>query len=282
MALTKKYPRITVVTPNYNQGDYIEETINSVLNQNYPNLEYIIIDGGSTDQSLDIIKKYEKDLAYWNSEPDGGMYYAINKGFLKATGDIMCWINSDDILWENSLFSVANIFSSNPNIHWLQGRPTMIDKNNNVIVQKEYFFSKFYFYFLEYEKTFSFIQQESSFWSKTLWDKAGGYLNTSFKISADFDLWLRFFELEKMYCTKEHLGAFREREGQKSGDRKQYLNETKESLLLNFKKLSVFEKAMVKLMKLLSSINTLFQNKYLSKIFNKLIKIIIGKPKFVE
>ena len=282
MNIKKKYPKITVVTPNYNQGAYIEETIRSVLNQNYPNLEYIIMDGGSTDNSLEIIRKYEKDIAYWKSEPDSGMYHAINKGFSKATGEIMCWINSDDMLWENSFLNVAKIFSLNDKVQWLQGKPTLIDKNKRIIVQKEYFFSKFHFYSLEYEKTFSFIQQESTFWSKSLWEKAGGYLNTDFTIAADFDLWLRFFELEKMYCTEAQLGAFREREGQKSGDKKKYIRESKESLFLNFNKLSFYDKTFVKLIHSLSSMHPPFKNKITIKILNSLLKLMKGKPKFVK
>src|SRR5688500_12214725 len=90
------YPRITIVTPNYNYGHFLEKAIVSVLDQQYPNLEYIIIDGGSTDNSIEIIRKYEKHLAYWISEPDKGMYDAINKGFSRATGEVMAWLNSDD------------------------------------------------------------------------------------------------------------------------------------------------------------------------------------------
>ena len=102
-----EYPKITVLTPNYNYGHYLEETIRSVLLQGYPNLEYIIIDGGSTDNSTEIIKKYEPWLTYWVSEPDRGQTHAINKGLEKATGEIFNWINSDDILMPGALFAIA-------------------------------------------------------------------------------------------------------------------------------------------------------------------------------
>lgn len=102
-----EYPRITVVTPNYNYGNYLEETIRSVLLQGYPNLEYIIIDGGSSDNSVEIIKKYESCLAYWESEPDRGQTHAINKGLAKATGEIFNWINSDDILMPGALLAIG-------------------------------------------------------------------------------------------------------------------------------------------------------------------------------
>lgn len=106
------YPKISIVTPTYNQGQYIEETIQSVLNQNYPNLEYIIMDGGSNDNTVDIIKKYEKHLTYWESIPDNGQAHAINKGLQHCTGEIFNWLNSDDYLAPGALRAIANAFES--------------------------------------------------------------------------------------------------------------------------------------------------------------------------
>ena len=115
------WPRITIVTPNYNYGDFLEETIRSVLLQGYPNLEYIILDGGSTDQSIDIIKKYEPWITYWMSSPDDGQASAINKGLEITTGVWFNWLNSDDILMPNALCSLAKISLLIPTAQWISG-----------------------------------------------------------------------------------------------------------------------------------------------------------------
>src|SRR5580700_341038 len=119
-------PKISIITPSYNQGQFIEETILSILNQNYPNLEYLIIDGKSTDSTIEIIKKYEQKIFYWVSEKDSGQSEAINKGFQKATGEIVCWLNSDDILMPNALNEVAAQFIKNKELILLNGQTVLI------------------------------------------------------------------------------------------------------------------------------------------------------------
>ena len=116
----KPWPKISIVTVSFNMADYIEDTILSVIGQEYPNLEYIIIDGGSTDGTVEIIKKYEPWIHYWISEPDKGMYDAIQKGFKVSTGDIMAYINSDDKYHYNAFFSAATIFTSNEDVDYLK------------------------------------------------------------------------------------------------------------------------------------------------------------------
>ncbi|GAG62509.1 unnamed protein product [marine sediment metagenome] len=135
------WPRISVITPSYNQGRFLEKTILSVLNQNYPNLEYIIIDGGSTDESINIIKKYENYIDYWVSEKDRGQADALNKGFKKATGDIIGWQNSDDIYLPSVFLKIAELFKQNPKIDIIYGNRFDIDEDNNII--GESIFTKF-------------------------------------------------------------------------------------------------------------------------------------------
>lgn len=122
------FPKISIVTPTYNQGDYIEETIQSVLDQNYPNLEYIIMDGGSTDNTVEIIKKYEKHITYWESKPDKGQAHAINKGLSKCTGLIFNWLNSDDYLAPGALHAIAKAFE-NSDADAVAGQTIYFDEN---------------------------------------------------------------------------------------------------------------------------------------------------------
>lgn len=199
------YPKISVITPNFNGGVYLEQTIKSVLSQNYPNLEYIIIDGGSRDNSIAIIKKYEKHLTYWVSEPDKGMYDAIQKGFEQSTGEIMAWINSDDLYHPKAFFTVAEIFNLN-GVNWLQGIPSFFDEMGRTIaVEHIKRWSKLDYYLGNFE----WIQQESVFWRRSLWEAAGGKMATEMKYAGDLELWLRFFRHEKFFVTNALLGGFR-------------------------------------------------------------------------
>jgi glycosyltransferase involved in cell wall biosynthesis len=238
-------PKISIVTPNYNGVLFLEETIKSVINQGYDNLEYIIIDGGSNDGSVDIIKKYEKHLAYWVSEPDGGLYHAIQKGFEKCTGEIMAWINSDDIYHKGALEIVAEIFSRFDNIKWLQGLPNSIDEKgrsvyleNNTPWCKAKFLSQWSVSNLNYGE-YKWIQQESTFWHRDLWNKAGGFLNTKLKYAGDFELWLRFFRYEELFTINALIGSFRLRKSnQLSLDHKtEYIDEVIELLNKEFNSL---------------------------------------------
>jgi glycosyltransferase involved in cell wall biosynthesis len=225
-------PRITVVTPSYNQAAYLEETICSVLGQGYPHLEYMIIDGGSTDGSVDIIRKYEKQLTYWVSEKDAGLYDAIQKGFARSTGSIMTWINADDLHHKHCLFTVANIFNQFPKVKWLMGANSFFNESGQCFVFDD----------LSYAQRWSrlrlelfdgqFIQQESVFWKRELWVEAGGYLDQTSSLAADFELWLRFSRYERLYSTSFMLAGFRFRSRhQKSYEQREHYLQQVRSLL---------------------------------------------------
>ncbi|WP_316810408.1 glycosyltransferase family 2 protein [Pedobacter heparinus] len=223
-----KYPKITVVTPSYNQGAFLEDTIVSVLGQQYPNLEYIIIDGGSTDNSVQIIKKYEQQLAYWVSEIDNGLYDAVQKGFARSTGEIMCWINSDDMHHRKSLVTVAELFASLPGINWIMGANTFYDEAGKMFIPDPDMFYHRWSKWRMYDLDGRFIQQESVFWRRSLWEKAGGYVDRDLSLAGDADLWLRFFRHERLYTTTFMLSGFRVRRSQKSKDNfKEYVDELK-------------------------------------------------------
>ena len=222
------YPKISIVTPNYNKAQFLESTILSVLSQGYPNLEYIIIDGGSTDGSVDIIKKYANQLAYWVSEPDEGMYDAIKKGFEHSTGDIMAWINSDDMYHPYAFSTVADIFVQYSQIVWLSGMSTCYDvRNRTVFVKEQKYFSHLRFLMHDYQH----IQQESTFWRRSLYDKSGG-ISSDYKLAGDFDLWMRFSRIEKLYIVNALLGGFRITKDQLSNDINRYCEEA-ETIIIN-------------------------------------------------
>lgn len=185
------YLKIGLVTACYNHQNNIQETIESVLGQNYPQLKYIVLDDGSTDKSWSIIRKY-KDRLYHCQRLKGyrkTVATALNLGFKKLDVDILGWINSDDILLPKSLFVINQVFSQLKNIQWLTGVATTINANTEMVKVSLRRKNK-YDYLL---KNWSVIQQESTFWRKNLWQKAGGFLNDNYLQAFDSELWTRFF-----------------------------------------------------------------------------------------
>lgn len=229
-------PKISIVTPSYNQGQFLEATIQSVLSQNYPNLEYIIIDGGSTDSSFEIIKKYSECLHFWCSEPDAGQYDAINKGFAHSTGEIMAWLNSDDMYFPWTLKTIASIMTELPQVEWLttlspgfwdwygfcKGFARIPGYSRDAFLDGRY---------LQWNRlSINWIQQESTCWRRSLWEKSGSSLSTQFKLASDFDLWARFYEHADLYGTESPIGGFRWQSSQRSRHIEQYASEAEQSL----------------------------------------------------
>jgi len=180
------WPRVSIVTPSYNQGQFIEETIRSVLLQGYPDLEYIIIDGGSTDGSVDIIRKYEDWLACWVSEPDKGQSDAINKGFARARGDIFAWLNSDDTYEPGAISMAAQYLIEHPNVGMIYSDCNFIDETSRVIGRHR----TGHFDLNELLRGYNHIPQQATFFRREVWQKAGP-LDITLHYAMDYDLWIR-------------------------------------------------------------------------------------------
>lgn len=207
------FPKISVITPSFNQGQFIEDTILSVIGQGYPNLEYIVIDGGSNDETVDIIKKYEASITYWVSEKDKGQSHAINKGFSVATGDIVAWLNSDDMYMPGTLNKIAKLLNAeNPAIlfgnclHFNEEGSEFISWGSDVVN-----FSQ------EPLENVDFISQPSSFYTRKAIEKVG-HLSEELHYAFDWDWFLRARQLNVVFIsTKLCLSLFRIHEAHKTG-----------------------------------------------------------------
>ncbi len=207
----KQLPIISIVTPSFRQASYIKRTLNSVLDQDYPKLEYIVQDGGSTDGTVEVLQSYADRLAAWESKPDGGQSQAINLGFAKSHGEIMAWLNSDDLLLPGSLRYVADYFAKNPDVDVVYGHRILIDEHDQEI-------GRWLLPPHNYEvlKWADYIPQETLFWRRSLWEKVGG-IDESFRFAMDWDLLVRFQNTgAKFVRLPRYLGAFRIHASQKT------------------------------------------------------------------
>ena len=205
-------PTISIVTPSFNQAAFIERTIRSVLDQTYPKLEYFVQDGGSRDGTVEILKSYADRMSGWDSRPDGGQSQAINLGFAKTSGEIMAWLNSDDIMLPGALAYVASYFEKHPRVDVVYGHRVLIDEQDQQIgrwVMPSH--SDDVLNWADY------VPQETLFWRRSMWDKVGGRVDESFRFAMDWDLLVRFREAgAKFHRLPRFLGAFRIHEQQKT------------------------------------------------------------------
>jgi glycosyltransferase involved in cell wall biosynthesis len=193
---------VSIITPSFNQADFLEATILSVLNQDYPSIEYIIVDGGSTDRSVDIIRRYSDRLSWWISEKDRGQTDAINKGFARAKGQILAWINSDDTYESGAVSAAVEFLTSRPDIGLVYANANYINENGRVIgrfpaAQTDY---------RRLKRGYVHIPQQSAFFRADLWHKVGP-LDPSFYFAMDYDLWVRLARLAPVEYAPSYLWA---------------------------------------------------------------------------
>ena len=199
-----KTPLVSIVTPSFNQQEFLEETILSVLDQDYPALEYYIIDGGSTDGSVEIIEKYAEKLTGWVSESDQGQTDAINKGFARSQGEIMAWINSDDTYHPGAIRSAVDYLQKNPDIGLVYGDTDLIDGSGRRV-------GMFNAQQTSYQRLLRggvYIPQPAAFWRRELWNTSGP-LDPSYYFAMDYDLWVRFAKISPIQYYKKLWASFR-------------------------------------------------------------------------
>lgn len=229
---------ITIVTPSFNRLELLERTMASVLRQGYQRLEFIVVDGGSTDGTPDLLRRNESELRLWLSEPDDGQYDALNKGFARSTGEIMGWLNSDDLHAPWTLSVVASVFARFPEVEWITSLYPLIwgPEDSPVHCYPQSGFSGAAFMHGDNLPgagwpASGWIQQESTFWRRSLWERAGGYLDTSVSLAADFELWTRFFQHAQLYGVAVPIAGFRAHDHQRTSELDDYRRQAEEVLM---------------------------------------------------
>jgi len=212
-----KVLKISLVTPSFNQGQYIEQTIKSVLGQKYPSLEYLVEDGGSTDGTLRILKIYGKGIK-WISQKDKGQSDALNRGFRKTSGEIVAYLNSDDYLLPHALAKVAAFFRKNPQAYWVTGKCKTVDLNNSEVRQPVTVYKNLLLQFLRSRQLLeivNFISQPSTFWRREIFEEVG-FLDIKLNYSMDYDYWLRIWRKYPLYFIDDYLAGYRVHPSSKS------------------------------------------------------------------
>jgi glycosyltransferase involved in cell wall biosynthesis len=202
--INSQSPTVSIVTPSFNQARFLEATMRSVLEQDYPKIEYIVIDGGSTDGSVDIIKDYDDQLTYWVSETDQGQTDAINKGFARTTGEILAWLNSDDTYEPGALAEAVAFFQKNLEVGMVYGDANFIDAEGRVIGR----FNAQQTSLRRLQRGGVYIPQQSAFWRANLWRQVGP-LDPSFYFAMDYDLWVRLARITDIRYTPQLWANFR-------------------------------------------------------------------------
>lgn len=217
---SRPLPRISVVVPSFNQAAFLPAALDSLLDQGYPDLELIVIDGGSTDGSAAVLEAYRPRLTFAVSEPDRGQSHAINKGFARATGAVLSWLNSDDLLLPGALAAVGEIFAAFPQVQWLTGQPANLRANGDLhhsplksgrfagAIRRGWY----------HGRALGFIRQEGTFWRRELWERAGGAVDEDRHYTMDYALWRRFATYAPLVTVAQTLAAFREHPAQKTAN----------------------------------------------------------------
>lgn len=240
----RQWPKISIVTPSFNQGAFLEQTIRSVLLQGYPNLQYIVIDGGSTDDSLDIIRKYAPWLDFWVSEPDRGQAHAINKGLRRASGDWVAWQNSDDIFYPGAFQSVARAALANPHVDLLIGDMMLIDEEDNEIRDIRYVRPTYRALLAEG----MVLTNQAAFWRSAVHAEIG-YLDESLDYGFDYEWFLRLLRRHKGEHVNRVWGGLRVHGGTKTS-RMQHKFEEEYRAILKGRAVSWWEKRVYQLRRL--------------------------------
>jgi glycosyltransferase involved in cell wall biosynthesis len=197
-------PLVSIVTPSFNQASFLEETMRSVLEQDYPNIEYIVVDGGSTDGSVEIIRRYADRLAWWISEADRGQTDAINKGFAQANGEIFAWLNSDDIYLPGAIRQAVSYLENHPEAGMVYGDADLIDEQGNLIGK----FPARQTSYRRLRRGYVHIPQQAAFFRASLWRQVGP-LDPTFYFAMDYDLWVRLARRAPLHYHPELWANFR-------------------------------------------------------------------------